>query len=62
MQLPSPPTPKPNMNRSPERCWYATGNYTHDGKPMFASREWYPGERAEYCRTVLHREPLHGGA
>lgn len=40
---------------SPNRVWFQTGNFTDDGKPMWASRQWEPGERAEYCRTVLNR-------
>jgi hypothetical protein len=37
----------------PNRVWEPTGNYTPDGKPMFASREWHKGEQAEYIATVL---------
>lgn len=50
----------PIMHNSPSRVWEATGNYTEDGAPMYASREWRTGERAAYCREVLYREP-HAG-
>lgn len=38
---------------APNRYWYATGNFTQDGKPMFASKEWEPGEKLAYERSVL---------
>jgi hypothetical protein len=42
---------------SPSRKAVATGNYTPDGKAMYSTVEWGKGERAEYCRTVLNRQP-----
>lgn len=56
-----PPTPKrPILFTSPSRVWEATGNFTPDGVPMYASREWQPTERPAYCREVLYREPTAG--
>lgn len=42
------------FSRSPNRV----GFQTESG--LWADRAWYPGERAEYCRNVLHREPYAG--
>lgn len=40
-------------HRSPECVWYQTP----DG---WSTRAWKSGERAEYCRNVLNREPFSG--
>ncbi len=53
---PTAPPPRTIYLGAPERKWEPTGNYTHEGKPLFASREWKPGEKAEYVRTILHRD------
>ncbi len=48
------PQPKAVVGRSPDRVWYRT-EYG-----LWADRPWLPGERAEYIRTVLRREPYYG--
>jgi hypothetical protein len=40
-------------SRSPESVWAQS----EDG---WYSRPWKPRERAEYCRSVLNREPYAG--
>ncbi len=42
--------------RSPDQTYEVCGENS-DGKRMWISRAWRPGERAKYCREVLHREP-----
>lgn len=36
--------------QAPQVKWIASGNYTADGKPMFYSRPWGPGERETYMK------------
>lgn len=42
--------------RSPDHTYEISG-VNDEGKRMWVSRAWLPGERAEYCRLVLHLEP-----
>lgn len=46
-------------SNSPERVWMVSG-YNGAGTPIYSSRAWEKGERAQYCRNVLHREPYAG--
>jgi hypothetical protein len=42
--------------RAPERKGIFSGNYTEDGKPMFYTVEWSPGEKQEYLNRIKREE------
>lgn len=41
-----------DIRHAPERVWFTTRKTATDAW-MWASREWTPGERAEYVREAL---------
>lgn len=49
---------RPLTYAPPLRVWFPTGNTTPDGKRMFASRDWKPGEKPDYIsRTSSSTTP-----
>lgn len=54
--------PRSLLSLPPTRCWYATGKRHPDGSPLWASREWNPGEQKEYLQRIrLSAQQLAGG-
>jgi hypothetical protein len=45
-----------DQRRGPDRVWEPTGTGPN-GERLWGSREWEPGERAEYEHEVLRKRP-----
>jgi hypothetical protein len=51
------PTSRVIFSAAPRGKSIKSGNFAPDGTPLWITIPWPKGELAEYCRTVLNREP-----